>query len=246
MILLNTCSIREKAEDKVFSQLGALKGLKKARPDLVIGVMGCMAQLQQGRIQDRAPYVDLVFGSPAIARVGQLVATRSTGGAAGARHRGGRPGQDHRQARADAARRLKAFVTVMEGCEKHCTFCVVPVTRGPRAKPCPGRHRRGDPRARRSRLPRGDAARPDRQCLWARPRPADGSRRAPRAGRSRGGHRAHPLHDLESVQPDHPLDPGDPRRAEGGRIPPPAGAVGLGPRPRPDESRLHQGAATSS
>ena len=63
VILLNTCSIREKAEDKVFSQLGALKGLKKARPDLVIGVMGCMAQLQQGRIQERAPYVDLVFGS---------------------------------------------------------------------------------------------------------------------------------------------------------------------------------------
>jgi len=128
LILLNTCSIREKAEDKVFSQLGALKGLKKARPDLVIGVMGCMAQLQQGRIQERAPYVDLVFGSPAIARVGQLV---------------GRVRQGDRQvldtgegalvkitAKPDAARRLKAFVTVMEGCEKHCTFCVVPVTRG--------------------------------------------------------------------------------------------------------------------
>jgi tRNA-2-methylthio-N6-dimethylallyladenosine synthase len=128
VILLNTCSIREKAEDKVFSQLGALKGLKKARPDLVIGVMGCMAQLQQGRIQERAPYVDLVFGSPAIARVGQLV---------------GRVRQGERQvldtgegalvkitAKPDAARRLKAFVTVMEGCEKHCTFCVVPVTRG--------------------------------------------------------------------------------------------------------------------
>jgi tRNA-2-methylthio-N6-dimethylallyladenosine synthase len=128
LILLNTCSIREKAEDKVFSQLGALKSLKKARPDLVIGVMGCMAQLQQGRIQERAPYVDLVFGSPAIARVGQLV---------------GRVRQGERQVldtgegalvkittKPDAARRLKAFVTVMEGCEKHCTFCVVPVTRG--------------------------------------------------------------------------------------------------------------------
>ena len=128
VILLNTCSIREKAEDKVFSQLGALKGLKKARPDLVIGVMGCMAQLQQGRIQERAPYVDLVFGSPAIARVGQLV---------------GRVRQGERQvldtgegalvkitAKPDAASRLKAFVTVMEGCEKNCTFCVVPVTRG--------------------------------------------------------------------------------------------------------------------
>src|SRR5678815_5645225 len=73
LILLNTCSIREKAEDKVFSQLGALRHLKRARPDLVIGVMGCMAQLQKGRIQERAPYVDLVFGSPAIARVAELV-----------------------------------------------------------------------------------------------------------------------------------------------------------------------------
>jgi len=128
LILLNTCSIREKAEDKVFSQLGALKGLKKARPDLVIGVMGCMAQLQQGRIQERAPYVDLVFGSPAIARVGQLVGR--------VRH-GERQVLDTGEgalvkitAKPDAARRLKAFVTVMEGCEKHCTFCVVPVTRG--------------------------------------------------------------------------------------------------------------------
>ena len=128
VILLNTCSIREKAEDKVFSQLGALKGLKKARPDLVIGVMGCMAQLQQGRIQERAPYVDLVFGSPAIARVGQLVGR--------VRH-GERQVLDTGEgalvkipAKPDVARRLKAFVTVMEGCEKHCTFCVVPVTRG--------------------------------------------------------------------------------------------------------------------
>jgi len=128
VILLNTCSIREKAEDKVFSQLGALKGLKKIRPDLVIGVMGCMAQLQQGRIQERAPFVDLVFGSPAIARVGQLV---------GRVRRGERQVLDTGEgalvkitAKPDAASRLKAFVTVMEGCEKHCTFCVVPVTRG--------------------------------------------------------------------------------------------------------------------
>ena len=59
LILLNTCSIREKAEDKVYSQLGALRLLKRRRPDLTIGVMGCMAQLQKGRIQERAPYVDL-------------------------------------------------------------------------------------------------------------------------------------------------------------------------------------------
>src|SRR5215472_11983285 len=128
LILLNTCSIREKAEDKVFSQLGAIKHLKRARPDLVIGVMGCMAQLQQGKIQERAPYVDLVFGSPAIARVGELVARVKAGR---------RPVLETGEAplvkitvRPSTASRLKAFVTVMEGCEKHCTFCVVPTTRG--------------------------------------------------------------------------------------------------------------------
>ncbi len=128
LILLNTCSIREKCEDKVFSQLGLLKHLKRARPDLIIGVMGCMAQLQQGKIQERAPYVDLVFGSPAIARVGELVARVKAGR---------RPVLETGEgplvkitARPEAVDRLKAFVTVMEGCEKHCTFCVVPTTRG--------------------------------------------------------------------------------------------------------------------
>jgi tRNA-2-methylthio-N6-dimethylallyladenosine synthase len=127
LILLNTCSIREKAEDKVFSQLGALRHLKRARPDLVIGVMGCMAQLQQGKIQERAPYVDLVFGSPAIARVGELVARVKAGR---------RPvletgeGALVKITATPETGRLKAFVTVMEGCEKHCTFCVVPTTRG--------------------------------------------------------------------------------------------------------------------
>ncbi len=127
LILLNTCSIRERAEEKVFSQLGTLRRLKIARPDLVIGVMGCMAQLQQGRIQERAPYVDLVFGSPAIARVGDLVAR------ARAQRR---PVMDTgegplvKTSAPGAAAPLRAFVTIMEGCEKHCTFCVVPTTRG--------------------------------------------------------------------------------------------------------------------
>ena len=128
LILLNTCSIREKAEDKVFSQLGAIKHLKRARPDLVIGVMGCMAQLQQGKIQERAPYVDLVFGSPAIARVGELVA-RVKAGRRPVLETGEAP-LVKITARPSTASRLKAFVTVMEGCEKHCTFCVVPTTRG--------------------------------------------------------------------------------------------------------------------
>src|SRR5206468_3496001 len=114
VILLNTCSIREKAEDKVFSQLGALKGLKKARPDLVIGVMGCMAQLQQGRIQERAPYVDLVFGSPAIARVGELLARVKEG--RGPVIETGEGEVVKIPARPGAGARRKAFVAVVEGC----------------------------------------------------------------------------------------------------------------------------------
>ncbi len=128
LILVNTCAIREKAEEKVFSKLGELRALKARKPDLVIGVMGCMAQLHQREIQRRAPQVDLVFGSPAIARVADLV-TRA--------RREGRPVLDTGEgplvkimARPTAAGRCKAFVTVMEGCEKFCTFCVVPRTRG--------------------------------------------------------------------------------------------------------------------
>jgi tRNA-2-methylthio-N6-dimethylallyladenosine synthase len=128
LILVNTCAIREKAEDKVFSKLGELRALKLQRPELVLGVMGCMAQLQQGAVQKRAPYVDLVFGSPAVARVGELVERV---------RRERRPLMDTAEAplvkitaRPPSASRLKAYVTVMEGCEKHCTFCVVPRTRG--------------------------------------------------------------------------------------------------------------------
>ena len=128
LILVNTCAIREKAEEKVFSKLGELKRLKATRPEMVIGVMGCMAQLQQATIFRRAPQVDLVFGSPAIARVGDLVERA---------RREGRPVLETGEAplvkitaKPPTADRLKAFVTVMEGCEKHCTFCVVPRTRG--------------------------------------------------------------------------------------------------------------------
>jgi tRNA-2-methylthio-N6-dimethylallyladenosine synthase len=128
LILVNTCAIREKAEDKVFSKLGQLRELKDRNPALIVGVMGCMAQLQQATVQRRAPHVDLVFGSPAIARVGALVERARTER---------RPILDTGEAplvkltaKPPSASRLKAFVTVMEGCEKHCTFCVVPRTRG--------------------------------------------------------------------------------------------------------------------
>jgi tRNA-2-methylthio-N6-dimethylallyladenosine synthase len=128
VVLLNTCAIREKCEDKVYSQLGALRRLKQARPDMVIGVMGCMAVLRSADVRARAPHVDLVFGSPAIARVGELVERARRG--AGPVLDTGEGALVKITKRPDGASRLKAFVTVMEGCEKHCTFCVVPTTRG--------------------------------------------------------------------------------------------------------------------
>src|SRR5215468_5312362 len=128
LILLNTCAIREKAEDKVLSRLGQLKHLKRARPDLMIGVMGCMAQLWKGRLQERAPHVDLVFGSAAVSRVGELIDRARTTGAPELET--GEAPLVKLTARPEQPGQLKAFVTVMEGCEKHCTFCVVPVTRG--------------------------------------------------------------------------------------------------------------------
>lgn len=129
VILLNTCSIREKAQEKVFSQLGRWRELKQENPDLVIGVGGCVASQEGAAIRDRAPYVDVVFGPQTLHRLPEMIdAARST-----------------KKAQVDISfpeiekfDRLpeprvdgpSAFVSVMEGCSKYCTFCVVPYTRG--------------------------------------------------------------------------------------------------------------------
>jgi tRNA-2-methylthio-N6-dimethylallyladenosine synthase len=134
LILLNTCSIREKAQEKVFHQLGRWRKLKEARPDLVIGVGGCVASQEGAAIQRRAPFVDLVFGPQTLHRLpGMIDAARAT--PAGPRRV---PLVDVSfpeiekfdrlpEPRADGA---SAFVSIMEGCSKYCTFCVVPYTRG--------------------------------------------------------------------------------------------------------------------
>ena len=129
IILLNTCSIREKAQDKVFSQLGRWRELKLANPDLVIGVGGCVASQEGAAIRDRAPYVDVVFGPQTLHRLPEMIdAARSTKTAQ----------VDISFPEIEKFDRLpeprvdgpSAFVSVMEGCSKYCTFCVVPYTRG--------------------------------------------------------------------------------------------------------------------
>ncbi len=129
VILFNTCSVREKAQEKVFSDLGRVRDLKRAKPGLVVGVGGCVASQEGAAITARAPYVDVVFGPQTLHRLPQLIAARQASG---------RPQVDIRfpeiekfdhlpPARADGA---TAYVSIMEGCSKYCTFCVVPYTRG--------------------------------------------------------------------------------------------------------------------
>ncbi|HZE89442.1 MAG TPA: tRNA (N6-isopentenyl adenosine(37)-C2)-methylthiotransferase MiaB, partial [Verrucomicrobiae bacterium] len=138
VILLNTCAIREKASQKVFGRLGVLRSAKIRRPDLVIGVCGCVAQLEQREIFRRAPHVDFVMGPRAVASLRRLVEESRT--------------RRHQLAVSDPrdqlvpeageialrSSRTRAFVTVMEGCNKTCTFCVVPMTRGREACRTPG------------------------------------------------------------------------------------------------------------
>jgi tRNA-2-methylthio-N6-dimethylallyladenosine synthase len=129
VILLNTCSIRERAQDKVFSQLGRWRELKLANPELVIGVGGCVASQEGAAIRDRAPYVDVVFGPQTLHRLPEMIAAvRSTK----------LPQVDISFPEIEKFDRLpeprvdgpSAYVSVMEGCSKYCTFCVVPYTRG--------------------------------------------------------------------------------------------------------------------
>jgi tRNA-2-methylthio-N6-dimethylallyladenosine synthase len=129
VLLLNTCSIREKAQEKVFHQLGRWKHLKQKNPGLLIGVGGCVASQEGEEIGRRAPYVDLVFGPQTLHRLPEMMAQRGAGGALVV---------DVSFPEIEKFDRLPeprvegptAFVSIMEGCSKYCTFCVVPYTRG--------------------------------------------------------------------------------------------------------------------
>ena len=129
LILLNTCSVREKASEKMFSDLGRLREIKIAKPDIMIGVGGCVASQEGAALIKRAPYVDLVFGPQTLHRLPAMITKR----------------QQSHQAQVDISfpenekfdhmppaqvTGATAFVSIMEGCSKYCSFCVVPYTRG--------------------------------------------------------------------------------------------------------------------
>jgi tRNA-2-methylthio-N6-dimethylallyladenosine synthase len=129
IILFNTCSIREKAEDKVFSDLGRARALKQANPALLIGVGGCVGSQEGEAIIRRAPYVDVVFGPQTLHRLPQLIAARRETGRAQVDISFPEIEKfDHVPAAQTS--HGTAFVSVMEGCSKYCTYCVVPFTRG--------------------------------------------------------------------------------------------------------------------
>lgn len=129
VILFNTCSIREKAEEKVFSDLGRVRPLKLSNPDLLIGVGGCVASQEGATILKRAPYVDVVFGPQTLHRLPELIRARlDTGRAQMDISFPEIEKFDHLPT--PQTRSGSAFVSIMEGCSKYCTFCVVPYTRG--------------------------------------------------------------------------------------------------------------------
>ena len=130
MILLNTCHIREKAAEKVYSELGRLKPLKADKPDLKIGVAGCVAQAEGEEIMRRQPAVDLVVGPQTYHRLPAMEARLREGGKALDTDFPAEDKFEEMKARPKAARGPSAFLTVQEGCDKFCAFCVVPYTRG--------------------------------------------------------------------------------------------------------------------
>ncbi|MCP3705352.1 MAG: tRNA (N6-isopentenyl adenosine(37)-C2)-methylthiotransferase MiaB, partial [Alteromonas sp.] len=129
VILLNTCSIREKAQEKVFHQLGRWKTLKQDKPELIIGVGGCVASQEGDTIRQRAPFVDLVFGPQTLHRLPEMI-NQLQGGAKSVIDVSFPEIEKFDRLPEPRAEGPTAFVSIMEGCSKYCTFCVVPYTRG--------------------------------------------------------------------------------------------------------------------
>ncbi len=129
VLLLNTCSIREKAQEKVFHQLGRWKLLKKQNPNIVIGVGGCVASQEGEHIRDRAPFVDIIFGPQTLHRLPEMI-NQIRGGQSSVVDISFPEIEKFDRLPEPRAEGPTAFVSIMEGCNKYCSFCVVPYTRG--------------------------------------------------------------------------------------------------------------------
>jgi len=129
VLLLNTCSIREKAQEKVFHQLGRWRKLKDENPELKIGVGGCVASQEGDNILKRAPYVDMIFGPQTLHRLPEMIDLTDQG-KKGVVDVSFPEIEKFDNLPAPKVEGAEAFVSVMEGCSKYCTFCVVPYTRG--------------------------------------------------------------------------------------------------------------------
>ena len=131
LVILNTCAIREKAEQKVFSFLGRMAGLKRKNPELIIGVGGCVAQQEGRKILDRAPYLDLVFGTHAVSRLPVLIQqVETTGGRLVDVALSDTIQESPVYTDSPNLNQISRFVTIMQGCDNYCTYCVVPYVRG--------------------------------------------------------------------------------------------------------------------
>ena len=237
ILLLNSCSVREKAQEKVFSLLGRWRAYKREHPHKIIGVGGCVASQEGEAIRRRAPYVDLVFGPQTLHRLPEMIA----------RVRSGSPYVvdvsfpeiekfDRLPAATDS--HVTAFVSVMEGCSKYCSFCVVPYTRGEGNQQAAGRRHR---RNRRSGPPgrEGDQpARPERERLprsrarWRYGGPGDADPLCRRHRRNS----PHPLHHVASIGIQPVAGAGVRSGGQAGKLSAPARAERLRPDSSPHEA----------
>jgi hypothetical protein len=262
VILFNTCSIREKAEEKVFSDLGRVRTLKLANPNLLIGVGGCVASQEGAAILQRAPYVDVVFGPQTLHRLPQLLqARRETGRSqvdisfpeiekfdhlpTPVLSLSKRPGPSQAEGAqaspgmAASAGSGQAYVSIMEGCSKYCTYCVVPYTRGEEvSRPLADVMRDVEDlvaQGVKEITLLGERQRLPALAGWTRwiSLSAAVHRRA-------GWHRAAALHHLASQGNDATADRSIRDHAQAGQPFASAGAVGLGSYSGGDETRSHR------
>ena len=216
-ILYNTCSVRQHAEDKIYSALGRIRHLKTLKPDLSIGVLGCMAQKDQGKILKRAPHVDVVIGPGQLGRVSELLETARlerkpqmavslprTAGSSRDTVTASFAEYDPLREPSMRPTPFQAFVRIMMGCDKFCTYCIVPSVRGPEQSRPPARDRpRGSKMLADQGVKRDHPPRPDGEQLQALPT-------GPMGGTARLSDLLERLHAIDGVEPDqvhHQLSP---------------------------------------